>query len=125
MVRASYNFFGNAMLPIIGCVCAVLAIGLEFVASDAAAADLDYDGHPFVTQSAPVLKFERRQAPRLEGIDYPFEEQTAHGVALLSRFPAFTLSDRRIHVDGPWYDTEAANLHFTRGITTVGAIPRY
>jgi hypothetical protein len=95
------------------------------MASAATGAELDYDGHPFVTQSAPVLEFERRQAPRLEGIDYPFDEQTAHGVALLSRFPAFILSDRRIHVDGPWYDTEEANLHFTRGITTVGAIPRY
>jgi len=91
----------------------------------APAANIDYDGHPFTTQSAPVLKFERRTAPKLRGIDYAFEEQTAHGVALLSRFPAFTLSDRRIHVDGPWYDSDEANLHFTRGITSIGAIPRY
>jgi hypothetical protein len=90
-----------------------------------AAAPVDYDGHPFVTQAAPVLKFQRKTAPNLTGIDYWFPEQTAHGVALLSRFPAFKLSDRRIHVDGPWYDNEAANLHFTRGIATVGAIPRY
>lgn len=89
------------------------------------AAPLDYDGHPFVTNAAPVLQFERKTAPNLRGIDYPFAEQTAHGIALLSRFPEFKLSDRRIHVDGPWYDDEAANLHFTRGIATVGAIPRY
>ncbi len=88
---------------------------------------VDYDGHAFVTNTAPGLRFERRNAPGRngEGIDYEFPEQTAHGVALLARFPAFKLSDRRIHVDGPWYDTAAANLHFTRGITSIGAIPRY
>jgi len=85
----------------------------------------DYDGHPFVTNPAPVLKFERKTQPSLTGIDYEFPEQTAHGVALLSRFPQFQLSDRRIHVDGPWYNSDAANLHFTRGIASIGAIPRY
>jgi len=100
-----------------------LVAGLALAAHGAN--NVDYDGHLFVTQSAPVLKFERRLAPKLEGIDYPFEEQTAHGVALLSRFPEFKLSDRRIHVDGPWYDSDEANLHFTRGITSIGAIPRY
>ena len=90
-----------------------------------AASLTDYDGHPFVTNRAPVLRFERKTRPNLLGIDYDFPEQTAHGVALLSRFPEFRLSDRRIHVDGPWYDNDEANLHFTRGITTMGAIPRY
>src|SRR6476659_7914229 len=85
----------------------------------------DYDGHAFVTNTAPVLKFERKTKPALTGIDYNFPEQSAHGVALLSRFPEFKLSDRRIHVDGPWYDDEGANLHFSRGITSIGAIPRY
>lgn len=85
----------------------------------------DYDGHVFVTVPAPQLTFQRKLAPNLRGIDYDFPEQTAHGVALLSRFPEFHLSDRRIHVDGPWYDSDAANLHFSRGIATVGAIPRY
>lgn len=85
----------------------------------------DYEGRPFVTQAAPVLTFQRKTQPNLTGIDYAFAEQTARGVALLSRFPAFTLSDRRIHVDGPWYDSMSANLHFSRGIQSVGAIPRY
>jgi hypothetical protein len=78
-----------------------------------------------VTQSAPRLAFERRLAPRPKGIDYPFAEQTARGVALFARFPEFALSDRRIHVSGPWYDDPAANLHFSRGIATVEAIPNY
>jgi hypothetical protein len=86
---------------------------------------VDYDGHSFVTNPAPLLHFRVQDRPRLHGIDYHFPEQTAHGVALLARFPPFRLSDRRIHVDGPWYDNDAANLHFSRGITTIGAIPRY
>ena len=85
----------------------------------------DYRGVPFVTQAAPVLKFERRSTPRLRGIDYDFAEQTAQGVALFSRFPAFTMSDRRIHVSGPWYDNAEANGHFTHGITAVEAMPNY
>ena len=85
----------------------------------------DYDGHRFVETPAPTLHFKRKSKPDIAGIDYEFPEQTAHGAALISRFPAFKLSDRRIHVDGPWYDNDAANLHFSRGIATVGAIPRY
>ena len=99
---------------------------LSLSSSAACAAQwVDYDGHPFVTNPAPALKFVRKTKPAPAGIDYDFPEQTAHGVALLSRFPEFKLSDRRIHVDGPWYDSDAANLHFTRGIATIGAIPRY
>ena len=86
---------------------------------------VDYRGVPFVTKAAPVLKFERRSTPRLRGIDYDFPEQTAQGVTLFSRFPPFTLSDRRIHVGGPWYDNDEANAHFTRGITSVEAMPAY
>lgn len=86
---------------------------------------VDYAGTPFVTDPAPELTFRVQESPRRHGIDYPFPDQTARGVALLSRFPAFTLSDRRIHVDGPWYAEPDANAHFTRGIATVGAIPRY
>src|SRR4051812_645398 len=89
-----------------------------------AAATVDYDGHVFVTNPAPTLKFVRKMRPTPTGVDYDFAEQTAHGVVLLSRFPEFKLSDRRIHVDGPWYDSDAANLHFTRGIASIGAIPR-
>jgi len=89
------------------------------------AAEVDYEGRPFVTQPAPVLTFERRTEPRLGGIDYPFAEQTARGVALFSRFPAFTLSDRRIHVSGPWYSDPTANLHFSRGITSIEAMPNF
>src|SRR4051812_38006236 len=74
---------------------------------------VDFDGHAFVTNPAPELRFERKTRPALTGIDYDFAEQTAHGVALLSRFPEFKLSDRHIHLDGPWYDSDAANLHFT------------
>lgn len=85
----------------------------------------DYQGRPFVTQAAPILKFERRRAPRPFGIDYPFAEQTARGVTLFNRFPAFALSDRQIHLYGPWFDSEAANGHFTRGVTSVVAMPRY
>ena len=96
---------------------ATLAALTVFAATVHAAAPVDYDGHPFVTNPAPVLKFQRKLAPAVTGIDYDFAEQTAHGVALLSRFPEFKLSDRRIHVDGPWYDSDAANLHFTRGIS--------
>jgi len=73
----------------------------------------DWRGVPFVTTPVPVLKFERRSAPRPRGIDYEFQEQTAHCVALFSRFPAFTLSDRIVLVGGPWYNTAEANGHFT------------
>jgi hypothetical protein len=109
---------------------AVIALSLVIMASPALAAPSstrlsDYDGHAFVTNPAPVLRFERKAKPSLTGIDYEFNEQTAQGVALLSRFPAFKLSDRRIHVDGPWYDSDEANLHFSRGIASIGAIPRY
>jgi hypothetical protein len=106
---------------------AIPTLGILFVlfTQSRAADGVDFDGHAFVTTPAPVLQFRRQTSPRLGGIDYAFPDQTAHGVALLSRFPAFTLSDRRIHVDGPWYDSDAANLHFTRGIATIGAIPRY
>src|SRR4051812_26549458 len=96
-----------------------------FSATTRAAQSVDFDGHAFVTNAAPVLKFERKTRPALTGIDYDFAEQTAHGVALLSRFPEFKLSDRRIHIDGPWYDSDAANLHFSRGIASIGAMPRY
>src|SRR5262249_8923935 len=104
----------------------LLCLALPLAPSDLPAADgVDFDGHPFVTNPAPMLKFERKTQPALTGIDYDFAEQTAHGVALLSRFPEFKLSDRRLHVDGPWYDSAAANLHFTRGLASIGAIPRY
>lgn len=112
-----------------GGFAAIVSLQFQFLSALASGAELparvDYDGHPFVTAPAPTLRFERKSAPAPTGIDYDFPEQTAHGVALLSRFPAFTLSDRRLHVDGPWYDDPAANLHFTRGIASVGAIPRY
>ena len=85
----------------------------------------DHAGRPFVTQKAPVLKFQVRTAPLPDGIDYEFQEQTAHGVAWFARFPEFTLSDCRVHVDGPWYDDAAANGHFTHGITSVGAMPNF
>ena len=103
---------------------AMLTISLAAVVATAAQS-VDFDGHPFVTNPAPVLKFERKTRPAPAGIDYDFPEQTAHGVALLSRFPEFKLSDRRIHVDGPWYDSNEANLHFTRGIASIEAMPRY
>jgi len=115
---------------IVGGACAfgvwigLLARPVSAVAAGASGL-VDYDGHAFVTSAAPALVFERKTKPSAYGIDYDFAEQTAHGVALLSRFPPFKLSDRRIHVDGPWYADEAANLHFTRGIATIGAIPRY
>ena len=102
-----------------------IAAALILTCASQAVAQVDFDGHPFITNPAPVLTFQRKATPNLRGIDYAFPEQTAHGVALLSRFPPFKLSDRRIHVDWPWYDSDAANLHFTRGIATVGAIPRY
>lgn len=86
---------------------------------------VDYDGRPFVNQPAPRLRFERRLAPRPRGIDYPFAEQTARGVALFARFPPFILSDRRIHLSGPWYDNAAANAHFSRGITAVEPMPNF
>ncbi len=105
-------------------IIAILGLAAT-VATVPSAPQVDYDGHPFVTNPAPKLRFERKLAPAATGIDYEFPEQTAHGVALLSRFPEFRLSDCRIHVDGPWYDRDAANLHFTRGIASVGAIPRY
>ncbi len=86
---------------------------------------VDYAGRPFVTQAAPVLRFEVRKAPRLLGIDYPFAEQTAQGVALFSRFPKFSLSDRRICVSGPWYADREANRHFDHGISAVEAMPNF
>ncbi|MBI5831716.1 MAG: hypothetical protein HZB16_05300 [Armatimonadetes bacterium] len=85
----------------------------------------DYEGRPFVTQQAPVLRFERRAAPRPGGLDYPFAEQTARTAALFSRFPEFRLESCRIHLGGPWYDSDAANGHFSHGITSVMAMPRY
>ncbi len=114
--RASLVFAGVGLS-----IAAILGV----TAPKCGAQSVDFDGHPFVTNSAPRLQFQRKFVPSPTGIDYEFPEQTAHGVALLSRFPEFKLSDRRIHVDGPWYDTDAANLHFTRGIATIGAIPRY
>ena len=78
-----------------------------------------------MTTPAPNLKFERRSAPRLRGIDYDFPEQTAQGVCLFSRFPDFTLSDKQILAGGPWYSTVGANGHFTHGITTIEAKPAY
>ena len=86
---------------------------------------VDYQNRPFITQPAPELSFQRKSAPNPRGIDYPFSEQTARGVALLSRFPAFTNSGLRIHAMGPWYSNSAANLHFSRGISTISALPRY
>lgn len=91
----------------------------------AAFAQTDYQGRPFVTQKAPVLKFEARNTPLLRGVDYAFAEQTARGVALFERFPQFSLRDRNIHLYGPWYNSDAANGHFTRGVTSVVAMPRY
>ncbi len=85
----------------------------------------DYTGHPFVTQKAPVLRFERRSVPRPGGLDYPFAEQTARTVALFSRFPEFRLDSARVHLGGPWYDSDEANGHFTHGVTSVMAMPRY
>ena len=85
----------------------------------------DYRGVPFVTTPAPNLKFERRSTPHLTGIDYDFQEQTAQGVCLFSRFPTFTLSDRRVHLGGPWYDNDAANGQLTHGVTSMEAMPAY
>ncbi len=85
----------------------------------------DFAGRPFITQPAPILKFAHHKAPQSNGIDCAFAEQTARGVALFGRFPEFKLSDRRIHLSGPWYDSAAANLQFSRGITSVEAMPNY
>ena len=71
------------------------------------------------------MKFEPRTAPLPRGIDYPFAEQTAKGVALFDRFPEFKISDCRVHVSGPWFGDMAANGHFTHGITSVEAMPRF
>lgn len=49
-------------------------------AASAAPGLVDYDGHPFVTNPAPSLSFQRKLAPSPRGIDYDFPEQTAHGV---------------------------------------------
>ncbi|MGE5611067.1 MAG: hypothetical protein ACM359_17590 [Bacillota bacterium] len=111
------------------CTWSLLALYLAGASHAAAAAPAtrpiqDYQGRPFVTQPAPILQFEQRLAPRLHGIDYAFPEQTARGVALFDRFPAFHLSDRRIHLSGPWYVQEA-NGHFTHGITSVESMPMY
>lgn len=84
---------------------------------------VDYAGRPVVTQMVPRLTFEAKRAPSSKGIDYPFAEQTAFGIARFERFPTFSLSDRRIHLSGPWYDSELANTQFPRGITSIEAIP--
>ena len=42
---------------------ATLAALAVFAATMHAAAPVDYDGHPFVTNPAPVLKFQRKLAP--------------------------------------------------------------
>ncbi len=86
---------------------------------------VDYRGVPWVTQPAPKLVFQPRKAPLPYGIDYPFAEQTAQGVALFRRFPEFHLRDRRIHLSGPWYDTWEWNQHFTRGVTSLDPMPNY
>ena len=85
----------------------------------------DYEGRPFVTQAAPALIFEIRSTPHLRGIDYPFAEQTARGVALLQRFPSFTLSDRRIFLSGPWYERRTEDIPFSRGVTAIEAMPNF
>lgn len=86
---------------------------------------VDFQGHAFVTQAAPVLQFQRRTSPNLNGIDYDFPEQTAKGAAVLSRFPSFNISDKRIHTMGPWYNNDLANLHFARGMTTIVGLPGF
>lgn len=85
----------------------------------------DYRGVPFVTQKAPVLRFRESDSPKLEGINYPFQQQLAQGVCLFNRFPPFTLSDRKVFISGPWYDTSSANGEFTHGITAVMALPNF
>ncbi|RYG59394.1 hypothetical protein EON80_25775, partial [bacterium] len=85
----------------------------------------DFAGRAFQTAKAPTLQFKRRTVPRPRGNDYPFISQNARGGALFSRFPAFTLSDRRIHVSGPWYDSPAASDMFSRGITSIEAMPNF
>jgi hypothetical protein len=85
----------------------------------------DWEGRPFVTQAAPELRFEPRTKPLPYGIDYPFAEQTARGVCLLSRFPVFSLGDRHIHVSGPWYGDPWANVQFSHGITSIEAMPNF
>lgn len=85
----------------------------------------DYEGRPFVTNRAPDLLFEQKVAPSTYGIDYSFPEQTARGVALFSRFPSFTLRDRRMHTSGPWYNSNSVNLHFTHGFNSIDALPNY
>jgi hypothetical protein len=109
-------------------LCAAALVALALCAASRATAQpapVDYGGRPFVTDPAPVLTFERRTEPRPGGIDYPFAEQTARGVCLFARFPEFSLRDRRIHVSGPWYADPAADLHFTRGITSIEAMPNF
>lgn len=85
----------------------------------------DSQGRPIITSPAPALRFELRTAPRPGGVDYPFAEQTARGAAVLSRFPTFSLSDRRIHVSGPWYSDPSANLLFRHGVTSLEAMPNF
>lgn len=85
----------------------------------------DYEGNAFVNSSAPTIPFEAKVQPYQNGVDYDFAEQTAKGVALFKRFPEFSLSDVQIHMMGPWYDSDSANAHFTRGITTMTALPEF
>jgi len=107
---------------LVALLCGLLLVS---AGAPAQAPSADYEGHPFVTSPAPVLEFVRQTEPRPYGIDYPFEPQPARGVALFSRFPEFGLRDRRIHVSGPWYGDPEANAHFTRGITTIEAMPNF
>lgn len=52
-----------------------------------------YDSHPFVTNPAPGLKFQRKKTPSPTGIDYALAGQTALGAALLSCVPPFSWSN--------------------------------
>lgn len=108
---------GHAMIWVVGAL-----VGCSVARS---APTSDYAGQPVITEPAPNLTFERRDLPRPGGIDYPFAEQTAQGVAVFDRFPEFSLRDRWVHWSGPWYSDPAANGHFTHGVTSIEVMPNY
>ncbi|WP_461141209.1 hypothetical protein [Spirosoma pomorum] len=86
----------------------------------------DFEGRPYVATSAPVIPFEVKNSPYTFGVDYPYPEQTAKGVANLRRFPEFNLPANKLHIMGPWYNDGYANeSNFSRGVTSIVTLPNF
>ncbi|GAB4044097.1 hypothetical protein [Spirosoma jeollabukense] len=88
---------------------------------DFALSGSDYNGHPFVTTTAPVLVDAPRSAPRPLGNYFPLDPQTAQNTVLLRRLPTTTVPSSKIVVyAGPNFtNTDDRSAILTRGFNAV------